>query len=243
MAGSVSAGRAALARAGVGVLAGATAVSLAATAWLVADAMGRRTAHWVLGRAAGLTSYVLLLALVSTGILLAHPWARHLRLPTARTRLALHTGLAMYTLAFTVLHVVVLATDPWAKVGWVGALLPMAAQYRPVPVSLGVIAVWAGLVTGLTARFAGRLVGRLWWPLHKVAAASLVLVWAHSVLAGSDVLALRGFYLGTGGAVVALAITRYAARTPADEVAQLARDTRATVEAWPTRSAARGATR
>ncbi|WP_291751396.1 hypothetical protein [Cellulomonas sp. 73-92] len=238
-----AAGRPALARVGAVVLAGATAVSLAATAWLVADAMGRKTTHWLLGRAAGLTSYVLLLALVTTGILLAHPWARHLRLPTARTRLALHTGLATYTLAFTVLHVVVLATDPWAKVGWVGALLPMAAVYRPVAVSLGVIAVWAGIVTGLTARFAGRLVGRLWWPLHKVAGASLVLVWAHSVLAGSDVVALRAFYLGTGCAVVALAITRYAARTPADEVAQLTRDTQGTAEAWPTRSAARGATR
>ena len=238
-----AAGRPALARVGAVVLAGATAVSLAATAWLVADAMGRKTTHWLLGRAAGLTSYVLLLALVTTGILLAHPWARHLRLPTARTRLALHTGLATYTLAFTVLHVVVLATDPWAKVGWVGALLPMAAVYRPVAVSLGVIAVWAGIVTGLTARFAGRLVGRLWWPLHKVAGASLVLVWAHSVLAGSDVVALRAFYLGTGCAVVALAITRYAARTPADELAQLTRDTQGTAEAWPTRSAARGATR
>lgn len=210
-----------LLRAATTVLVLATAASLAAAGWLVRDAAGQRAAHWVLGRAAGLTSYVLLLLLVGTGIVLAHPWARHLRRPSARTRIALHAGLATFTLAFTVLHVVVLATDPWAKVGWVGALLPMAARYRPVPVSLGVIAAWAGLVTGLTARFAGR-VGRLWWPVHKVAAGLLGLVWAHSVLAGSDVVALRGFYVGTGCAVVALAVTRYAARTPADEVAELA---------------------
>lgn len=215
---------AALLRVATAALVVATAVSLVAVGRLVLDAAGGRTAHWVLGRAAGLTSYVLLLLLVSTGILLAHPWARHLRRPSARTRLALHASLATFTLAFTVLHVVVLATDPWAKVGWVGALLPMAARYRPVPVSLGVIALWAGLVTGLTARFAGRVVGRLWWPVHKVAAALLGLVWAHSVLAGSDVVALRGFYVGTGCAVVALAVTRYAARTPADEVGELARD-------------------
>ncbi|WP_263729448.1 ferric reductase-like transmembrane domain-containing protein [Cellulomonas sp. SG140] len=213
----------ALLRVATAALVVATAVSLVAVGRLVLDAAGGRTAHWVLGRAAGLTSYMLLLLLVSTGILLAHPWARHLRRPSARTRLALHASIATFTLAFTVLHVVVLATDPWAKVGWVGALLPMAARYRPVPVSLGVIAAWAGLVTGLTARFAGR-VGRLWWPVHKVAAALLVLVWAHSVLAGSDVVALRGFYVGTGCAVVALAVTRYAARTPADEVGELARD-------------------
>ena len=86
------------------------------------------------------------------------------------------------------------------------------------------IAAWAGLVTGLTARFAGRVLGRLWWPIHKVAAGLLALVWAHSVLAGSDVVALRGFYLATGCAVVGLAITRYAARTPADRVSALAQD-------------------
>ena len=220
------------------VLVLATAASLAAAGLLVVDVADQRTAHWVLGRAAGLTSYVLLLLLVGTGILLAHPWARHLRHPSARTRLGLHAGLATFTLVFTVLHVVVLATDPWAKVGWVGALLPMAAAYRPVPVSLGVIAAWAGLVTGLTARLAGRVVGRLWWPVHKVAAGLLVLVWAHSVLAGSDVLALRGFYVGTGCALVALAVTRYAARTPADEVGELTRDLRRVPRPGPATSGA-----
>ena len=209
---------------GTGLLALACAVSLAAAGWLVLDASRGTMVHWALGRAAGLTSYVLLLALVSTGIVLAHPWSRHLRLPSPRTRLTVHAGLATFTFVFTVLHVVVLATDPWAKVGWAGAVLPMAAQYRPVAVSLGVVAAWAGLVTGLTARFAGRFLGRLWWPIHKVAAALLALVWAHSVLAGSDVVALRGFYLATGCAVVGLAITRYAARTPADRVSELAQD-------------------
>ena len=209
---------------GAGMLALATGASLAAAGWLVLDASGGKMVHWVLGRAAGLTSYVLLLALVSTGIVLAHPWSRYLHLPSPRTRLTVHAGLATFTLVFTVLHVVVLATDPWAKVGWVGAVLPMAAQYRPVAVSLGVIAAWAGLVTGLTARFAGRLLGRLWWPIHKVAVGLLALVWAHSVLAGSDVVALRGFYLATGCGVVGLAITRYAARTPADRVSELAQD-------------------
>lgn len=209
---------------GTGALVLATAGSLAAAGWLVLDALGGSKVPWVFGRASGLTSYVLLLALVTTGLVLAHPWSRHLHLPSPRTRLAVHVGLATFTFVFTVLHVVVLATDPWAKVGWVGALLPMASVYRPVPVTLGVLALWAGLVTGLTARFAGRVAGRLWWPIHKVAAVVLALVWAHSVLAGSDVVALRGFYLATGCAVLALAVTRYAARTPGDRVQELARD-------------------
>ena len=208
---------------GVAILVTATAVSVGAAGVLVLEALGGTMAHWVLGRAAGLTSYVLLLTLVGSGLVLAHPWARHLQRPTPRTRLALHVALATFTLVFTALHVVVLATDPWAGVGWPGALLPMASTYRPVPVTLGVLALWAGLVTGLTARLAGSIAARVWWPVHKVASGVLALVWAHSVLAGSDVAALRGFYVATGCGLIGLAITRYAARTPADRVHELTR--------------------
>ena len=182
---------------GVAILVTATAVSVGAVGVLVLEALGGTMAHWVLGRAAGLTSYVLLLTLVGSGLVLAHPWARHLQRPTPRTRLTLHVALATFTLVFTALHVVVLATDPWAGVGWPGALLPMASTYR--------------------------IAARVWWPVHKVASGVLALVWAHSVLAGSDVAALRGFYVATGCGLIGLAITRYAARTPADRVHELTR--------------------
>jgi len=43
------------------------------------------------------------------------------------------------------------------------------------------------------------------------------------VLAGTDVVALRGFYLASGFAIVGLAVTRYAARTSADQVDELTR--------------------
>jgi hypothetical protein len=185
---------------------------------VVLDAVsGADAVPWVLARASGVSSYVLLLALVATGLVLAHPWARHLRRPAPATRIVLHAALATFTLAFTALHVVVLATDPWAQVGWRGVLLPMASVYRPVPVTLGVLALWAGLLTGLTARWAGR-VGRLWLPVHRVALTVFGLVWAHGVLAGTDTTALRGFYLATGAAVAGLAVSRYGARTPGELV-------------------------
>ena len=85
------------------------------------------------------------------------------------------------------------------------------------------LAAWAGLIAGITARLAGTIAARVWWPVHKLSAAVLALVWGHSVLAGSDTPILRGFYLVTGIAVLALAVTRYGARTPADRVADLKR--------------------
>ncbi len=210
------------------ILAGAAAIAAAvgsiAIVWgMTQQTLGSEMATWVLGRAAGVASYVLLLLLVVTGLVLSHPWARHLKFPSPRTRLTIHAGLSLFALAFTVLHLVVLALDPWANVGWLGAVLPMASTYRPVPVSLGVLALWAGVITGVTARFAGSFAARHWWPIHKVAAALLLLVWAHSVFAGSDVTALTLFYVVTGLFVVALALTRYAARTPADHVDRLTR--------------------
>lgn len=210
------------------ILAGAAALAAAAGSIVIVwrmtqHTLGSQMAPWVLGRAAGVASYVILLLLVVTGLVLSHPWARHLSFPSPRTRLTIHATLSLFALAFTVLHLVSLALDPWAKVGWLGAVLPMASTYRPVPVSLGVLALWAGAITGITAKFAGSFAARYWWPIHKVAAALLVMVWAHSVFAGSDVNSLTLFYIVTGLFVLALAVTRYAARTPADHVDQLTR--------------------
>ena len=136
----------------------------------------------------------------------------------------------MFTLALTVLHVVVLATDHYAGVGWRGTFVPMGASYRPVPVTLGVIGLYAGLLAGLTAALSGRrLVARIWWPVHKVAAGALALVWAHGVFAGIDTPLWLWLYLLTGAGILALAVWRYVARTPADLVAELADSPRSAV--------------
>jgi hypothetical protein len=204
------------------------AVSSGVSAWLVGQAVlgvsGNKQAPWILGRAAGVTSYLLLVALVAMGLVLSHPWRSRITRPSSATRIRAHVSLAVFTLAFIVLHVVVLATDSYAGVGWRGSLVPMGASYRPVPVTLGLIGAYAGLLAGLTAGLAGRLALRIWWPIHKVAAVSLVLVWLHGLLAGSDAAMLRGLYLGTGALVALLALSRYAARTPADRVDELTRD-------------------
>jgi hypothetical protein len=204
--------------------------SAAGTSWLigfgVTQVSGNQQAPWILGRAAGATAYLLLVALVALGLFLSHPWRTRVRRPSAAARIRLHVSLAVFTLAFLVLHVVVLATDSYAGVGFRGALVPMGATYRPVPVTLGVIGMYAGLLAGGTAALAGRISHRIWWPIHKVAAVTLVLVWLHGYLSGSDTPAMKVFYLVSGAAVVLLALTRYGARTPADRVAELVGDGR-----------------
>jgi hypothetical protein len=204
---------------------GAVTLSAAASAWVVGRAFtgvsGNKQAPWILGRAAGITSYVLLVALVALGLVLSHPWRSRFARPSTATRIRLHVSLAVFTFAFTTLHVVVLATDSYAGVGLRVALVPMAATYRPLAVTMGVIGLYAGLLAGLTAALAGRVTARIWWPIHKVSAVSLLLVWVHGVLAGSDTRLILALYLTTGPAVALLALSRYAARTPADRVHEL----------------------
>ena len=201
-------------------------LSAAATGWLLGvvtqSVAGNRNAPWIIGRAAGLSAYVLLVLLVMTGLVLSHPGRSRLRRPSATARIRLHVSLAAFTLALTVLHVVVLATDSYAGVGWRGTFVPMASTYRPVPVTLGVIGLYAGLLAGLTASFSGRrVIARVWWPVHKVAVVALVLVWGHGVLAGIDTALLLWLYLLSGAAVLALAVWRYVARSPRDLVDEL----------------------
>lgn len=214
------------------VLACVAALSIGTTAWIaggIASDLGTRDAPtWILARASGFTSYVLILFLVLLGMTLSHPAAKRLTWPSPATRLRVHVSLSVFCLVFTALHVLALVVDPWAGVGWAGALLPMSSEYRPVAVTLGVIALWAGLVTGLTASLAGRFAGRVWWPIHKVAAVVFLLVWAHGLLAGSDTRAAVWFYLATGALVLMLGVSRYSSATPADRVAELLEAQRAT---------------
>ncbi len=195
----------------------AAALAMGAAGALIGQAVARvrgdRMAPWILGRASGLCAYLLLVALVVFGLVLAHP-ARARRGGSTPGRIRAHIALALFTFAFTVLHVVVLATDRWAGVGWWGAALPMHASYRPLPVTFGVLGLWTAMLAGLTAAAAGRLPHGLWWPLHKIAGVSLILVWLHGVLAGGDTPALLGLYAGSGALVVGVGVWRYVAARP-----------------------------
>jgi hypothetical protein len=205
----------------------AALVSAGLTGVLLGSALqrvsGNRMAPWIVGRAAGVCAYLLLVLLVLLGLVLSHPWRSRVRRPSSTSRIRAHIALSVFTLGFTVLHVVVLATDRYAGVGWWGSFVPMGSVYRPAAVTLGLIGVWVALLVGVSAVLAGHLPRRLWWPLHKIAAVSLVLVWVHGVLAGGDTTALRVLYLGSAVVVLAVAGSRYVARTPAEVAEEVSR--------------------
>jgi predicted ferric reductase len=115
----------------------------------------------------------------------------------------------VFVLAFLAMHVVSLVVDPFAGVGIGGALVPGLSEYRSVPVAVGVIGMYAFVVTVVTARYTKLLPRGLWLRLHRLSAVVLALAWVHGVLAGTDTAALRPLYWTIAGAVVGAVAYRY----------------------------------
>lgn len=163
---------------------------------------------WLGSRAAGLTALVLLTFQVVVGLVLSHPtnkstWRLSKRL------FPWHEHAWVFTLAFVVVHVVSIAADRFAHVGWLGAIVPGLSEYRTVPVALGTLALYALLITGLTARVT-RLLPTGWWlKLHRLSLGVLALAWAHGMQAGTDTFDAALVYSATFVAVGVAAVYRY----------------------------------
>jgi methionine sulfoxide reductase heme-binding subunit len=162
---------------------------------------------WLAARATGIVALVLVAVLVVLGILLSHPEQTQWKF--AKRIYPWHESLWIFVIAFLVVHVASLVLDPYAGVGIGGALLPGLSSYRSAPVALGVLALYALLITALSARFTRLLPAGWWLKLHRLAGVVLALAWTHGVLAGSDTRSLAPVYWGIGLAVVAAAAHRY----------------------------------
>ena len=163
---------------------------------------------WFVGRATGITAYLLLTLLVVLGLILSHPvnqstWKLSKRL------FPWHENLFVFVVAFLAAHIVSLVLDPYAGVGIEGTFIPGMSSYRSVPVALGSLGMYALLLTGLTARYT-RLLPTGWWlKIHRLSLVAFILAWTHGILAGTDSDAFRALYIGTGLAVLGAAAYRY----------------------------------
>ena len=162
---------------------------------------------WLAARATGIVGLVLLTAEVLLGVLLSHP--RQPQWKTSKATFPWHESLWVFVFAFLAIHVVSLVVDEYAGVGIGGALVPGLSEYRSVPVAIGVIGLYALIVTVITARFTKLLPQGLWLRLHRLSAVVLGLAWVHGVLAGTDTDALRPLYWCVALSVLAGMTYRY----------------------------------
>jgi predicted ferric reductase len=162
---------------------------------------------WLAARATGIVTLILLTGVVVMGVLLSHP--RQPQWKTAKGIFPWHESMWVFVLAFLGMHVVSLVVDPFAGVGIGGALVPGLSEYRSAPVALGVIGMYAFVVTVVTARYTKLLPRGLWLRLHRLSAVVLAIAWVHGVLAGTDTEALRPLYWAVAGAVIGAVAYRY----------------------------------
>ncbi|MDT4892748.1 MAG: hypothetical protein QOE97_1783 [Pseudonocardiales bacterium] len=144
---------------------------------------------WYIARGAGLSALVLLSISTGIGALVS---ARLPGRPSSRVIAQyLHRTVASLALAVLGLHVTAILADSFAKVGWLHALVPFTAQYRPFWVGLGTLAVYAFLLVGVTGALRGRMAGtdsgaRNWRRLHAAAYAGWGLALLHGLRSGTD---------------------------------------------------------
>ncbi len=157
---------------------------------------------WIAARAMGITAYLLLALEVALGLVLSHPRNTAVWRKTKQV-FPWHEMVTVFTGAFLTLHVALLAVDPYAKVGVIGAFVPGYSSYRPVAVGLGSVALYALIVTAVTAKWTHLLPSGWWLRIHRLAAVVFFITWMHAVLAGTDGGALIALYLVTGIPVLA----------------------------------------
>ena len=163
---------------------------------------------WLAARASGIVAYLLLTGQVVLGLVLSHP-TNQTTWKLSKRLFPWHENLWVFVLAFLGVHIVSLILDPYAGVGVAGSFIPGLSSYRSSPVALGTLALYALILTGLTARYTRLLPPGFWLKLHRFSIVVLILAWLHGILAGTDTPALRVFYIATGLAVLFAAAYRY----------------------------------
>jgi sulfoxide reductase heme-binding subunit YedZ len=172
---------------------------------------------WYAARAAGLTAYLLISAVVLLGLTMAG------KLPLARwprfTLEDVHRFGGLLVGSFVTIHVVTVTVDAWLPFTLSSIVVPFTSRYRPVWVGLGIAAAELLLALAVTNHYRRRLPYTFWRRAHYLNFA----VWAAATLHG----------LGSGtDRSAAWALTVYAGAVAAVSAALVWRLTRARPRLW-----------
>ena len=163
---------------------------------------------WMAARATGIVAFLLLTLQVVFGLVLSHPTNRSTWNLSKRI-FPWHEHLWVFVMAFLIAHIVSLVIDPKSGVSFGGAFVPGLSEYRSSPVAIGTLAMYAFIITAVTARWTKLLPRGAWLLLHRLALLIFVMAWMHGVLAGTDTSSLQPLYIAAGVLVVFAGAYRY----------------------------------
>lgn len=174
--------------------------------------MGEHLA-WYVSRATGIVSWGLLVASMLWGLLHAtralgrwnRPW----------WMLGVHRFLGALTVAFVVVHVLAIVADGYTAFGPVDVLVPLASEWRPLPVALGIVGLYVLVAVELTSLLQRHLPRGVWRQVHLASYGAFALATGHALTAGTDVgdLLVGGVAVGVGVVVSLLSVLAWVARS------------------------------
>lgn len=153
---------------------------------------------WYVARASGIVAWLMLTVSVIWGVVLstkAFPRRRR-----AAWLLDLHRWLGGLTVSFVAIHLAALVADSYTHFGVADLTVPLASDWKPVAVAVGVVAAWLLVAVELTSLAMRRLPRRVWRGVHLTSYAVFWLTSIHAALAGSD--RARMLYQVTAGTSV-----------------------------------------
>ena len=139
---------------------------------------------WNITRASANIATVLILLTILWGVLLT---TRILK-PNDRPAWLrdLHTWMGGLALAFTVIHMVTLIADSYITFDVIDVLVPFASSWKPIPVTLGILAFYILTAVQTTSLFIKKLDRKTWHRIHILSYLQFIIVIAHALTAGSD---------------------------------------------------------
>ncbi len=139
---------------------------------------------WDVARAGGITAYALLALSVVLGLALSLRWQRP-RWPRLITN-ELHGFVTLLSLVFIAVHVLAVWIDPFTRFGWREVFIPLASHYRPLWMSLGIVALYLCLAIWISTYLRPHI-GYAWWRrLHTLTLVVYALSTIHGLGTGSD---------------------------------------------------------
>lgn len=139
---------------------------------------------WYVTRASAVLAWIVMTVAVLWGILLSTRVFRGADNPAWLQDL--HRYLGGTALVLTVIHMVSLMLDPWLAMPLDQLLVPLVAEYRPVPVALGILSFYVLLAVQLTSLVMNKLPRRFWKAVHYLSYVAVLAVAVHGALAGTD---------------------------------------------------------
>jgi predicted ferric reductase len=129
--------------------------------------------------------------------------------------LGVHRFLGALTVTFVAVHLVALIADSYTAFGLVDLLVPFASSWQPLPVALGVVALYFLLAVEITSILQRRLPRAVWRQIHLGSYGLFAFATLHALSAGTDVTAVveGGFAMGVGTVVALSSALAWVARS------------------------------